>query len=103
MIAIKGTVKNGQVVLDEPDGLPEGTRVEVMPAEVGRPTMGMREEDWPTTPQGIAALLARMDAAEPGWLSPEEEAAWMEALREQREYDKAHFIARAEKLEKMWE
>ena len=103
MIAIKGTVKNGQVVLDEPDGLPEGTRVEVMPAEVGRPTVGMREEDWPTTPKGIAALLARMDAAEPGWLSPEDEAAWKASLREQREYDKAHFIDRAEKLRKMWE
>jgi hypothetical protein len=31
----------------------------------------MREEDWPTTAEGIAALLARMDQVGPGWLLPE--------------------------------
>ena len=103
MIALEGTVKNGQVILDEPNGLPNGTRVRVMPSEVSRPTVGMREEDWPTTPDGIAALLARMDISEPGWLSPEDEAAWMAALQEQREYDKAHFFDRDEKLRRMWE
>ena len=81
MSALQGTVRNGQIVLDEPAGLPEGTRVEVLPLEPGRPTVGMREEDWPTTPEGIAALLGRMDKVEPGWLSPEDDAAWRAALR----------------------
>jgi hypothetical protein len=103
MIAIKGTVKNGQVVLDEPAALPEGTRVEVVPAEASRPSIGMREEDWPTTPEGIAALLKRMDETEPGWLSPEDEAAWKAALQEQKEYDKAGSPDHAEKLRRMWE
>ncbi len=81
----QGTVKNGQVILDAPLELPGGTRVKVLPVDVGRPTLGKREEDWPTTPEGIAALLARMDAVEPGWLSPEDEAAWRAALRDQKE------------------
>jgi hypothetical protein len=45
----------------------------------------MREEDWPTTPEAIAALLARMEQVEPGWLSPEDDAAWRAALRAQIE------------------
>jgi hypothetical protein len=76
MNTLQGTVKNGQIVLDEPAELPEGSRVEVFPVEAVRPTLGMREEDWPTTPEGIATLLARMDQVEPGWLSPENDAAW---------------------------
>ena len=82
MIAITGTVKNGQVILDAPGELSDGTRVEVLPVPVLRSTLGMREEDWPTTPEGIAALLARMDQVEPGWLSTEDDAAWRTALRE---------------------
>ena len=49
---------NGQIVLDTPADLPEGTLVEVVPVKVVRPALGMREEDWPTTPEGVAALLA---------------------------------------------
>jgi hypothetical protein len=64
MNAIQGSVKNGAIVLDHPADLPEGTRVEVLPVGIPRPTLGMREEDWPTTPEGIAALLARMDEVE---------------------------------------
>jgi hypothetical protein len=75
MNALQGTIRNGQIVLDAPAALPEGTRVEVLPVEGARPTLGMREEDWPTTAEGIAALLARMDQLEPGWLSPEDDAA----------------------------
>ena len=75
MNALQGTIKNGQVILDAPAALPDGARVEVRPIEEARPPLGMREEDWPTTPEGIAALLARMDQVEPGWLSPEDDAA----------------------------
>ena len=59
----------------------QGLWVEVLPIEGARPALGMREEDWPTTDEGIAALLARMDQVEPGWLSPEDDAAWRRALR----------------------
>jgi hypothetical protein len=81
MNALQGTIKHGQIVLDTPATLPECTRVEVLPIAAARPTLGMREDDWPTTPEGIAALLARMDQVKPGWLSPEDGVAWRAALR----------------------
>lgn len=102
MSAIKTTVKNRQVIVEVPEDWPEGCEVivEPVPAEA---TIGMREEDWPTTPEGIAELLAHMDQVEPGWLSPEDEAAWRAALREQKELEKARFFEDAEKLRRMWE
>jgi hypothetical protein len=104
MNTLQGTVKNGQVILDAPTALPDGARVEVRPIEEARPPFGMREEDWPTTPEGIAALLSRMDQVEPGgWLSPEDDAAWRAALRAQKESEKARFLEDADKLRGMWE
>ena len=103
MSTIMGVMRNGQVILDEPADLPEGTRVEVVPVEPARTGLGMREEDWPTTPEGIAALLARMDQVEPGWLSPEDDAAWRADLRARKEIEKARFLEDAEKLGRMWE
>lgn len=100
MNALQGTIRNGHIILDVPAALPDGTRVEVVPLDESRPTRGMREEDWPTTPEGIAALLKRM---EPGWLSPEDEAAWRAALRDQKEVEKTRFSEEAEKLRRMWE
>ena len=81
MIGLQGTIKNGQIVLDAPVALPDGTRVEVLPIQAAPATLGMREEDWPTTQDGIAALLARMDQVEPGWLSPDDDDTWRVALR----------------------
>jgi hypothetical protein len=101
--ALQGTVKNGQIVLDNPVGLREGARVEMLPIEDRQPTVGMREEEWPATPQGIAALLGRMDALEPGWLAPEDDAAWRSAMRTQRNIEKLRFSDDAEKLKRMWE
>jgi hypothetical protein len=103
MNALQGAVKNGQMVLDEPAELPEGSRVEAPLVAAARPTLGMREEDWPTTPEGIAALLARMDQVEPGWLSPEDDAAWRAALRALKDAEKARFFEDADALGGMWE
>jgi hypothetical protein len=44
-----------------------------------------------------------MDQVEPGWLSPEDDAAWRAALRSQKELEKARFFEDAEKLRGMWE
>jgi hypothetical protein len=46
-----------------------------------------KKEDWPITREGITALLTRTDQVEPGWLSPEDDAAWRIALREQKEFE----------------
>jgi hypothetical protein len=103
MNALQGTIKNGQIVLDVPGALPEGTRVEVLPINEAKSALGMREEDWPTTPEGITALLERMEQVEPGWLSPEDDAAWRAALRAQKESEKARFLKDAESLRSAWE
>jgi hypothetical protein len=103
MHAIQGTVSDGQIVLDKPADLRDGTRVEVLPIDERLPMLGMREEEWPTTREGIAALLSRMDKAEPGWLSPEEDAAWRTAVRAERAAEKAQFFDDAEKLRRVWE
>ncbi len=102
MTTISGVVRNGQVILDQPGHLPEGRRVEVVPVEASRPTLGMCEEDWPTTPEGIAALLTRMGELEPGWLTPEDDAAWRAALSEQKAFEKARFLQDADKLRDLW-
>jgi hypothetical protein len=103
MHAIQGTVSNGQIVLDYPVELSEGTRVEVLPIDAQNATLGMREEEWPTTHEGIAALLTRMDAVGPSWLSPEDDAAWRAALNDQNEAEKARFSNDSQRLRSMWE
>ena len=103
MNALHGTILNGQIVLDVPAELPEGTRVEVLPVGPDRPTLGMREEDWPTTPEGVAALVARMDQVEAGWLSPEDEATWRASLGAQKELEKQRFFNDADAMRRMWE
>ncbi len=94
MVAFNGTVKNGQVILDEPTGLPEGTRVQVLPVEASRSSLGIREEDWPTTPEDIAELIARIDQIEPLLQTPEEEAEWRAALQAQKDRDAADLAIR---------
>lgn len=103
MNALHGTIEHGQIVLDGPAQLPDGTRVEVLPVNGARPALGMREEDWPTTSEGIAALLARMDEVEPGWLSPADDAAWRRSLQEQKDEEKARFAQDADHLQRDWQ
>ena len=50
----------------------------------------MREEEWPTDPEGIAALIARIEQIEP-FLSPEEDEAWRKALAEQNAFQLANW------------
>lgn len=85
MNAIKGTWKNGQIVLDEKADWPEGSRVLVEPA-MQEETLGIREEDWPTTPEGIAEWLKWWESIEPIEMSPEEEAEWQAARQAVKEY-----------------
>jgi hypothetical protein len=63
---IHATISHGQIIPDTPVQLPDGTRVTVVLSEEQEQSneseqLGMREEDWPTTPEGIAALLKQMD------------------------------------------
>lgn len=84
MNTIKGTYKNGQIIMAEPADWPEGTEVLIEP--IPQPEMlGIREEDWPDTPEGIAAWLRWYDSLEPLEFTPEEEAdiaAWRQQVKE---------------------
>lgn len=72
------TFRLGQIEFDSGVDRPEGTRVEVLPIE----SIGMNEADWPTTVEGIAVLLKRMDECEPLEMSDAEYAAWDECRTE---------------------
>jgi hypothetical protein len=73
---ITGVMKEGRVELDRPASLPDGTRVRVEPDE----EPGFRDDDdWPTTPEGIEALIREMEAAEPVVLTAEDEERIVQA------------------------
>ncbi len=80
------TFRLGQIEFDSGVDWPEGTRVEVFPLSIE--SVGMNEADWPTTPEGIAALLKRMDECEPLEMSDAEYAAWEAERRTERERQK---------------
>lgn len=71
---IDGTYHAGRIDLDKQVDWPEGCRVRVALE------YGMREEDWPDTPENRAEILRRMEAVEPLEFTPEEEAE-IEAAR----------------------
>jgi hypothetical protein len=84
MTAVRGRYVNGSVVLEGPTDWPNGIEVLVEPIPAGD-AIGMREEDWPTTPEGIAALLKAWDEIEPLEFTPAEEAdiaAWRQKVKE---------------------
>ena len=48
--------------------------------------IGMREEDWPTTPEGIEELLRQWNETEAPVMSDEEWAAWQAWRQRMKEY-----------------
>ncbi len=63
MNAIKATWKNGQVLLEGPANWPEGTPLLVEPL-TREEFIGLREEDWPETPEAKAEWLKWYDSLE---------------------------------------
>jgi hypothetical protein len=102
MKAILGTVHNGQIVADQPVEWPEGCRVVIEPA-AKEETLGIREENWPTDPEGIARLLALMDQIEPVEMTPEEEAAWKAERKARKEWEKANFDKWSRQIKTLFE
>lgn len=78
MTPIQGTFMHGRIIPNAPLDLPDGTQVTILPPEVSaRPKeepIGLREEDWPTTQEGIAKLVEHINSFEPVELTAEEEA-----------------------------
>src|ERR1700758_2625324 len=84
MNAMRGTFKNGQVLLSSPPDWPEGTQllVEPLPQDA---TLGIREEDWQDTPEAISQWLRWYEALEPLTFTPEEKAdlaTWRQKVKE---------------------
>ncbi len=103
MSAVRGIYRDGKIELrTPPPDWEEGAEVEVNKRSITS-LAGMRDEDWPTTPEGVAAHLARMDAAAVGFLAPHEEAEWLQAMREQKEWELARSEEHAERLRGMFE
>ncbi len=101
MAAIKGVIRNGQVLLSQPATWPDGTEVTV--AQLDAPQTLAGDDDRPMTPEEIARTLAAMDRVEPFDMTQEELAAWEAERRARKEWEKAHFQERADKLREMWE
>lgn len=85
MNAIKGTWKQGQVVLDGPADWPDGCRVIVEP-EALHSLNGTAEENQADDPESIAKWLAEFGAIPPWEMTPEEEAEWQAARQAVKEY-----------------
>jgi hypothetical protein len=100
--AIKAIVKDRRLELDVPADWPDGTEVVVKPIRTEL-TLGIREEDWPETPEASAAWLKWYDSLEPLIFTDAERAEWASARNEQKDYEKAAFFRRAEKLRGIWE
>src|SRR6185295_4416390 len=84
MILLRGTIQGGQVVLPHPASWPDGTGVTVVANEHSE-SLGIPDDEWPTDPDGIARLVARMDRVEPFEMTPAEEAeiaAWRQKVKD---------------------
>lgn len=69
MTVIKATVRNGRIETETPVDLPDGTELRI-------PLPGANdtdEDDWDTTPEGIAAWLDWYDSLQPLKMTEEEE------------------------------
>ena len=82
---LTGTWKDGQIVLDQPAGWPEGCRVTVRPGEF-QEVYGIAEEEQSDDPEAIARWLAEFDAIPPWQMTAEEEAEWQAARQAVKDY-----------------
>ena len=96
MTTLYGTVANGRIELAAPAEWPDGTPVRV--DSLSDHSAGMREEDFRTDPESIAAWNAWLDGLEPLILTPDDEARIQAAREEQRAFDHTAGNARADKL-----
>lgn len=95
MSAIETQITNGHLVSIQPVDLPEGTRLTVVPQDDPDDS----DELLGTSPEAIARWLAEFDALPTPIMSPEEEAAWQNDRRSQREYELATLDIQTKRIE----
>jgi len=104
MIAIRARITNGYLVSVDPVNLPEGAELEVSAdPQAITAQQQMTEENWPTTPEAIASLIARMDSREPLQISDEEIERWNRVRLDDQTWELAQANSRDERLAKIWE
>jgi hypothetical protein len=84
MNSVKGIWKNGQILLKGPADWPEGTQLLVEPI-CQEEAIGIREEDWPETPEARAEWRRWYDSLEPLEFTKEEQgriASWRREIKE---------------------
>lgn len=83
MSTVSGRYHDGKVILDSAVDWADGIPVQVSPA---KEKIGMTEDEWPTTPEGIQEMIDRTWSFEPIELTPGEEAEWMAAREAVKKY-----------------
>ncbi len=97
---IYATWINGRIVPDNPVDLPEGCRLRVEPELAESEAIGISEEEWPRSPEAIAAWLDWYDSLELLIFTPEEEADIARGRQKVKDYT----IANMHKgIEDLWE
>ncbi len=107
MKTVRAVFEDGVFRPTEPPELPEHSVVEFEPRPLETdpvaPSIGLRDEDWPVTPEAIAQHLARMDRFESLEMTAAEEAEWEAARQARKDLEKSRFEEHAESLRKVWE
>ena len=85
MCPVKGTWQNGRIVLDQPIDWPDGCRLAIAPLPEEE-SLGIREEDWPSTPKARADWLSWYDSLEPLEITADEEAEFAAWRRKVKDY-----------------
>lgn len=99
LVLTKAVIRGGQVEVDEPINLPDGSEVEVSLLSPENVTTGDDE----LSPQEIAHLLTAMDQMEPLELTADERAAWKIDRQARKEWEQRRFVERAEMVRRNFE
>src|SRR5262249_23093733 len=97
---IKGTYRNGQIILTEPANWAEGTEVLVEPVARDQPS-GLKEEDWPTDTESFAGCSEKFEAIPPLAMTSEEEAQWQAARKARKDYELSRWKTQHTKIDEL--
>ncbi len=95
VIVIRGVIQHGQVEVEQPVNLPDGTHVSLAISE-SVPSEFNSDEAWDNSPAGIADWLQWYDGLEPLLMSAREEAdteAWLRQVNARGAAELTHSTA----------
>lgn len=92
MTRISATVRDGLIVPREPLDWPDGTEVDVSPADAAT------DDERPDSPEEIEAWIASWNAIPTPVMSDEEWVAWERRRKENREWELSRAVEREAKI-----